>query len=205
MFIALEGVDTSGKSTQIMLLKEAYPHAIFTKEPGGTKLGQALRQKVLYENLSPDTQFLLFLADRALHLEEVLKPNLHQLIFSDRSLISGLAYAPYPLEQALDLHRVHGLLEVLPNCVFVLKLPPQALKERLHAKTHDFIESRGLEFLERTQERLLQACALLGVCTYILDASLSPQGLNTKILKSLKGMGAFCAFTKDLHNSCQNL
>ncbi|BCZ18517.1 Thymidylate kinase [Helicobacter sp. NHP19-012] len=186
MYVALEGVDTSGKSTQIALLKEAYPHALFTKEPGGTKLGQALRQKVLHENLSPPTQFLLFLADRALHLEEVLKPNANKLIFSDRSLISGLAYAPYPIEQALELHRLHGLLEVLPDCVFLLKLHPKALKERMHTKTHDFIESKGLEFLEHTQERLLQACQLLGLKTHTLDASQDPKSLNKNILERLK-------------------
>ncbi|BEG57653.1 Thymidylate kinase [Helicobacter sp. NHP21005] len=186
MLVALEGVDTSGKSTQIALLKDAYPHALFTKEPGGTSLGHALRQKVLHEHLSPSAQFLLFLADRALHLEEVLKPNANKLIFSDRSLISGLAYAPYSLECALELHRAHGLLEVLPDCVFVLTLESHALKERLHAKTHDSIESQGLEFLERTQERLLQACALLGVRTHTLDASQSPQSLNASILEKLK-------------------
>ncbi|BCZ17793.1 Thymidylate kinase [Helicobacter sp. NHP19-003] len=191
MFVALEGVDTSGKSTQIALLKEAYPNALFTKEPGGTSLGQALRQKVLHEHLSPATQFLLFLADRALHLEEVLKPNAHKLIFSDRSLISGLAYAPYPLEQALELHRAHGLLDMLPGCVFLLKLQPKALKERLHAKTHDFIESRGLEFLERTQERCEQACQLLGVYTYILDASQPPKNLQQEILDRLRATPGF--------------
>ncbi|BDQ29587.1 dTMP kinase [Helicobacter ailurogastricus] len=187
MFIALEGIDTSGKSTQIALLKEVSPHALFTKEPGGTPLGQALRQKVLHEHLSPSAQFLLFLADRALHLEEVLKPNTHRLVFSDRSLISGLAYAPYPLEQALELHRAHGLLEVLPDRVFVFELKSQALKERLQAKSKDKIEVRGLEFLERTQERILQACQLLRVCTHILDATLSPQSLNRSILEHLSG------------------
>lgn len=189
MLIALEGIDTSGKSTQINLLRQAFPHAIFTKEPGGTPLGQTLREALLHQELAPSVQFLLFLTDRALHLEQVIKPHVHKLIFSDRSLVSGLAYAPYSLEEALELHRRHGLLEILPDVIFLLKLERTTLQQRWQAKnanTHiDGIESMGVGFLKRTQERLVQACQMLELKTHILDASKSPKSIHQDILETL--------------------
>ncbi|WP_240328927.1 dTMP kinase [Helicobacter suis] len=187
MFIAIEGIDTSGKSTQINLLKQTFPNALFTKEPGGTPLGQTLREKILDHKLSSHAQFLLFLADRSLHIEEVIKPNSDRLIFSDRSLISGLAYAPYLLQEAIDLHKMHGLLEVMPDLVFVLKLDHVELKKRLDKKTSmDCIESQGVAFLEHTQKRLLEACQMLKLKTYVLDASKSPSSIHKNILEKLE-------------------
>ncbi|GMT38244.1 Thymidylate kinase [Helicobacter bizzozeronii] len=185
MLIALEGVDASGKSTQIALLKQEFPNALFTKEPGGTPLGQALREVLLHQALLPQTQFLLFLADRALHVQQVLQPNAHKLIFSDRSLISGLAYAPYSLEHALELHRQHGLLEIVPDMVFLLRLDLASLKQRLQAKIQglDQIESLGVEFLEHTQDRLERACQILGLKTHVLDGAQSPQHIFSQIVK----------------------
>ncbi|TSA86916.1 dTMP kinase [Helicobacter mehlei] len=185
MLIALEGVDASGKSTQIALLKQQFPSALFTKEPGGTPLGQALREMLLHQALPPQTQFLLFLADRALHVEQVLKPNAHQLIFSDRSLISGLAYAPYSLEHALELHRQHGLLEIVPDMVFFLRLDHATLEQRWQAKMQnmDTIEALGVEFLERTQDRLERACQILGLKTHVIDGAQSPQHISSQISK----------------------
>ncbi|WP_163498709.1 dTMP kinase [Helicobacter suis] len=187
MFIALEGIDTSGKSTQIHLLKQAFPSALFTKEPGGTPLGQALREKILSHKLPIHAQFLLFLADRSLHIEEVIKPNIHRLIFSDRSLISGLAYAPYLLQEAIDLHKIHGLLEVMPDIVFILKLDHTELTKRLDKKiSMDCIEAQGVAFLEHTQKRLLEACQMLKLKTYVLDASKSPNSIHQSILEKLE-------------------
>ena len=85
--VTFEGVDGAGKSTQISLLKEAYPDAIITKEPGGTKFGQSLRNLILNgSDISFRAEVLLFLADRAQHYEKVIKPNKNSLILSDRAL-----------------------------------------------------------------------------------------------------------------------
>ncbi|WP_104750448.1 dTMP kinase [Helicobacter cynogastricus] len=189
MWIALEGVDTSGKSTQIALLQRVFKEAIYTQEPGGTPLGVTLRHSALHSALSPSARFLLFLADRALHLEEVIKPNAHKLIFSDRCLISGLAYAPYSLQESLELHRTHQL-DYVPDAVFFLSLKRAELIQRLRAKSTDCIESQGVDFLLHTQARMLEACALLDIEPYILEAGQSEQAIHSQILEHLHALSA---------------
>ncbi|MFC3848124.1 dTMP kinase [Helicobacter baculiformis] len=189
MWIALEGIDTSGKSTQVSLLKPLFTGAIFSLEPGGTALGAHVRRVALHHPFSPQTQFLLFLADRALHLEEVIKPNLNQLIISDRSLISGLAYSSYELERAWELHCAHGL-DLLPDMVLLLKLDPHTLEARLRAKNPDGIELKGVDFLKGVQERLEQACALLGVRTELIDASKSVEEVHKIVLEKIYALRA---------------
>ena len=72
MYIILEGIDTAGKSTQLDILKQKYPTAIFTKEPGGTNLGTNIRDMVLNGKAkSKVAEMFLFLADRAEHIFEV--------------------------------------------------------------------------------------------------------------------------------------
>ena len=76
MYAVIEGIDTAGKSTQLELLKEKLPYAIFTKEPGGTPLGIKLRNMALDgEAKSKIAEMFLFMADRAEHIEEVIKNN----------------------------------------------------------------------------------------------------------------------------------
>ena len=94
MYVVIEGIDTAGKSTQLDLLKKKLPNAIFTKEPGGTTLGLKLRTMALNgEAKSKIAEMFLFMADRAEHIEEVIKNNKNNTIISDRSMISGIAYA----------------------------------------------------------------------------------------------------------------
>ena len=94
MYIAIEGIDTAGKTTQIERLKKHFPDAIITKEPGGTSIGKEIREMVLSAKAqSKKAEFLLFLADRAEHIKEVVEPNLDKMIISDRSAVSGVAYA----------------------------------------------------------------------------------------------------------------
>ena len=85
MYIAIEGIDTSGKSTQISKLAKHFPDAIITKEPGATDIGKEIREMVLSARAkSKKAEFLLFLADRAEHIQEVIEPNLDKMIISNR-------------------------------------------------------------------------------------------------------------------------
>ncbi|MCK4874452.1 MAG: dTMP kinase, partial [Sulfurimonas sp.] len=84
MYIAIEGIDTAGKSTQIDAVSKNFPEAIVTKEPGGTEIGKEIRELVLSARAqSKKAEFLLFLADRAEHIKEVIEPNLEKMIISD--------------------------------------------------------------------------------------------------------------------------
>ena len=104
MLINLEGVDGTGKSTQIALLASTFKDAIITKEPGATPLGTQIRKIILGENLniSHQSEMFLFLADRAEHYEKIIKPNRDKMVFCDRSFVSGIAYAMTNLGLNLD-------------------------------------------------------------------------------------------------------
>ena len=105
MYVVIEGIDTAGKSTQLDLLRFKYPKAIFTKEPGGTDIGLKLRMMALNgEAKSKIAEMFLFMADRAEHIEEIIKPNKKNTIISDRSIISGIAYSTQlKIDQLIEL------------------------------------------------------------------------------------------------------
>ena len=155
MYVVIEGIDTSGKSTQIQELKLALQEAIFTFEPGATPLGKKLRKILLEDSIELDSraEMLLFLADRAQHTHEILKANPDKLIISDRSLISGLAYAKdfdFETLKAFNLFATQG---ILPQKVIFLELQKEDLQQRLQSKNEDKIEQRGLEYLLELQQR----------------------------------------------------
>ncbi|MFH0708889.1 MAG: dTMP kinase [Pseudomonadota bacterium] len=191
MYIAIEGIDTAGKSTQIECLKSLFPEAVYTKEPGGTAVGIEIRSMVLHGELkSKMAEFLLFLADRAEHTESIILPNINSLIISDRSAVSGVAYA---LVQ--DICEIETLVSLntlatggkLPEKVFILKLSPQELANRLSQKEHDVIEARGIDYLLNIQEALIKASQALGIQTFVIDASQSIDTITNEIAGLIKG------------------
>lgn len=191
MYIALEGIDTAGKSTQIERLRSAFPDAVITKEPGGTPTGAKIRDIVLHGDVkSPTAELLLFLADRSEHVETVIRPNRDKTVISDRSVLSGLAYAMvqhrFDPEQLVELNRfaTHGLL---PERAFLLRLSEAELTSRLSQKEHDAIEARGTAYLLQIQDALVEAAALLGIELTVIDASESIEAITEQIINSIKG------------------
>ncbi|GHQ31474.1 thymidylate kinase [Helicobacter pylori] len=152
MYVALEGVDGVGKSTQIGLLKDRFKNALFTKEPGGTKMGESLRRIALNENISELARAFLFLSDRAEHVESVIKPALKEkkLIISDRSLISGMAYSQF---SSLELNLL-ATQSILPEKIILLVIDKEGLKQRLSLKSLDKIENQGTEKLLTIQQKI---------------------------------------------------
>lgn len=97
MFIAIEGVDGSGKTTAIEILKELAPDVVFTREPGGTKLGEELRQYLLHREdveVSPMAEAMLLAASRTQHMKEVILPALEakKVVITDRFTMSSYVY-----------------------------------------------------------------------------------------------------------------
>lgn len=188
MYVAIEGIDTAGKSTQIELLKQRFPQAIFTCEPGGSELGLSLR-KILLEDemkLSAIAECLLFLSDRAEHIAQVVLPNLAQLVISDRSLISGIAYAKdMDLSKMIELN-LFATQGILPQTIVLLELSSEELHKRLSLKKRDKIEQRGLSFLLEIQDRMIKACEILEIPLLRIDASESIQSIHQKICKQIQ-------------------
>ena len=190
MYIAIEGIDTAGKSTQISLLSELYSDAIITKEPGATKVGKEIRDIVLSAKAqSKKAEFLLFLADRAEHIKEVIKPNLNsKMIISDRSVVSGVAYALIEdeISQTAIVHLNRFATDgIYPDKVFLLRLTKEELEYRLSQKELDGIELRGSEYLLRIQDALIEATKLLSIELIIIDASKKIEEITQEILNNI--------------------
>ena len=190
MYIAIEGIDTAGKSTQIARLAEAYPDAIITKEPGATKIGEKIRDIVLSgEVQSAKAEFLLFLADRAEHMQEVVRPNLDKLVISDRSVVSGVAYAlvQESISQTAILHLNRFATDgKYPEVLFLLQLSEKELTFRLSQKELDGIELRGTKYLLDIQEALIKAAELLEIELVIIDASNTIEDITEEIINKIK-------------------
>ncbi|MBL4730450.1 MAG: dTMP kinase [Sulfurimonas sp.] len=190
MYIAIEGIDTAGKSTQIAKLAKHFPDAIITKEPGGTSVGIDIRKIVLSARAqSKKAEFLLFLADRAEHIQEVIKPHLHKMIISDRSAVSGVAYALVQGELAKsDLVSLNNFAtqNIYPDKVFLLRLSKEVLEYRLSLKKLDGIELRGSQYLLDIQDSIVEATKLLNIELVTIDATQSRSEITKNILNNIK-------------------
>jgi len=190
MYIAIEGIDTAGKSTQIAKLAKHFPEALITKEPGATEIGKEIRDIVLSARTkSKKAEFLLFLADRAEHMQEVIQPNLDKMIISDRSAVSGVAYALIQGEVSKeDLVSLNNFAtdNTYPQKVFLLRLTKKELNFRLSQKDLDGIELRGSDYLLNIQDAIIEATKLLGLELVEIDATQSRNEITKNILNNIK-------------------
>lgn len=181
MYVVLEGIDTTGKSTQIELLKSRYKDAIFTKEPSGSKFGNKIRELALYENLDNTAQTLLFMADRANHTQEIIYPNKDKLIISDRSFISGIAYCnniDFDILCKLNLYIAYK-----PDLVVILETNEEILSNRLKSKTLDNIESTGVINLLNIQDRIFNVVEKLNINYISIKCDINKNEIS-KIIES---------------------
>lgn len=186
MYIVIEGIDTAGKSTQLDLLREKYNKAVFTKEPGGTVIGQEIRNMVLDGDItSKAAEMFLFLADRAEHFTKVIKPNRDKLIISDRSFISGISYAKeYDVDKLYELNMI-ALENTTPDLIVVLVLSKDELTYRLSQKSHDKIEQRGIDYLLSIQNNMIDILQKLEINHIVIDASKEIHEINKIICNSI--------------------
>ena len=186
MYILFEGIDGAGKSTQIARLAAAYPQAILTKEPGGTKLGENLREILLKENdLDKRAEILLFLADRAEHFGKIIKPNLDKMILSDRGFVSGMAYAlaggNFSFEELLNLNKF-ALQGNFPQKIVFFKADENTLRSRLNSRAQmDGIEARGFGYLLKVQDAMEEILQKLGVRYVTIGAAWDEEKITNLI------------------------
>jgi dTMP kinase len=152
-YIAFEGAEGCGKSTQAARCAEAIG-ALLTRETGGTAIGARIR-KILHDNtvvdLDPRAEALMTAADRAQHIAQVVRPALAsgQLVVSDRSVYSSLAYQGYG--RRLDVDEVRHINEwavgtTWPDLVVLLEAPEHIVGERMSRRDLDRFEAEGAEF-----------------------------------------------------------
>ena len=182
LFISFDG---AGKTTQVNLLAD-YLRAlgrevVVTREPGGTALGTQIRAMLLTTNpdeeISPRTEALLFAADRAQHVSEVIRPALERgaVVITDRYLDSSLAYQSGGRELTADDIRTLSMWatnNLLPARTYLLDIDPRASHTRLeHAE--DRMESAGDDFQQRTRTAFLELAAVQPQRFCVIDAQQS--------------------------------
>ncbi|KKZ15152.1 MAG: thymidylate kinase [Candidatus Synechococcus spongiarum 142] len=164
-FLVVEGIDGSGKSSQVERLRHWLPRSrlmpagarlLVTREPGGTPLGKQLYPILLNRQLTVHSraELLLFAADRAQHVEAQIRPALNagHWVLSDRFSGSTVAYQGYGRGCSLEL--IHTLEQVAtggltPDLTLWLDLPPQQARARKSPSPQDRFEGAGLDFTER--------------------------------------------------------
>lgn len=164
-FITLEGIDGSGKTTQAKLLYERLlargVPALLTREPGGTVVGQALRQLCLNgnEELAWETEMLLMAADRAQHVQEVIRPALAQgyYVICDRYIDSTMAYQGYGAQQSLETIKQVNMIATQglePHLTLLFDIKPT--ERFVRPGEIDRIEERGLAYYQRVYAGFLE-------------------------------------------------
>lgn len=186
VWITLEGGDGSGKTTQSNLLADWLTDAgrtvVRTREPGGSEVGQLIRDIVLHHrgDIAPRAEALLYAADRAHHVATVVRPALDrgEIVLQDRYLDSSVAYqgAGRVLDgteiRDLSLWAAEG---ALPDLTLLLDLDPEKARERLDSadKPFDRLEAEKEEFHGRVRDAYLALAAAEPERFLVLDASAS--------------------------------
>ncbi|HAG08647.1 MAG TPA: dTMP kinase [Desulfotomaculum sp.] len=197
VFIVIEGIDGCGKTTQKDLLadfltQKGYPVET-TREPGGTLLGELIRELVLspkYQEMLPLTETLLYLTDRAQHVGQKLLPALRtgRIVISERYIDSTIAYQGFGrgLDQAM-LDRLNNLVTqgLKPNLTFLLDIPPEIARRRLISRKSnlplDRLEQEKLAFYRRVREGYLALVQRQPDSYVVLDACQPPVIIHQKI------------------------
>ena len=195
MFVTFEGLDGSGKTTQVERLRARLEaegrEVVATREPGGTPLGEGIRELVLHgHEMSPWAEALLFAAARAEHVEEVIRPALERGadVLCDRYVDSSLAYQGIArglgLERVLEvnLDAVGGLM---PDRTFVLALDSETASGRV-GETPDRIEREEPGFRARVEDAFRELAERFPERIVVLDASLPADELAERIHGALR-------------------
>jgi dTMP kinase len=181
LFLSLDGLDGSGKSTQCRLLADwlrAQGQAVtLCHDPGGTAVGDVLRQLLLHHtgHIALPAEALLFMASRAQLIAEVIRPSLDagQTVVCDRYLLANVVYQGHA--GGLDPERLRDLGrfaadDLLPDLTIVLDLPVSLASARRNRKA-DRLESRGDDFQERVRAGFLEEGRRQPVRIAVIDAS----------------------------------
>jgi dTMP kinase len=200
LFISFEGGEGAGKSTQTKLLKDWLEKqgetVVLTREPGGTTLGNQIRQILLDNNtgvISPRSEALMYAADRAHHVYSVIRPALDRgdVVITDRYIDSSIAYqgaGRVLLPSEVSRISRWATESLTPSLTIILDLPAEIGLGRLH--TTDRLESEPLNFHERVRQEYLNMAQIDPERYLVVDARQSIEQIHSTIIERVSTLAA---------------
>jgi len=198
LFVTFEGIDGSGKSTQMELCAKALEAAghpvVLTRNPGGTAFGLELRQILLHSKgaVFPMSELLLFIADRAQHMDEVVFPALAEgkIVLCDRHIDSTLAYQGYgrglSQETIQELNAI-ALQGRQPDLTLLFDGDPAVLAQRVNNRGQaDRMEGEKADFHRRVREGYLAVAQQNPQRIRVFNALDSVEGLHQQAMQTLQ-------------------
>ena len=194
-FITFEGIDGAGKSTHINFvekyLQDKHIPFISTREPGGTPLGEKLRNYLLNEDMDPYTETLLMFSSRMEHIKEIIKPNLDKgvSVLSDR--FTDATYAYQQGGKGVNETFIHELKTLVhpninPNITFLFDCPIEISLERLHStRDLDKFEKEEKSFHQKVRDAYLTLAKAEPDRFVIIDSSQTIETIQIQIEQSL--------------------
>jgi dTMP kinase len=200
LFVTFEGIDGCGKSTQVALVKKMLDErgvaCTVTREPGGSPIGERIREILLAtENraMCNACEVLLYLAARAQHVTETIAPALSRgtVVLCDRFMEATLAYQGFGRGMALEsLASINGFATdgAVPDVTFVFDIDIDTAFTRLHrsGKEPDRLESSGREFFEKVRNGYLTLAAQSPLRITVLDGTKSPDSLCAAVWERIE-------------------
>lgn len=196
MFITLDGIDGAGKSTQIALLGDwlaSQGHAVAKfRDPGSTKLGEAVREILLHREdipLANTAEMLLYMSARAQLVAEQIRPALerNETVICDRFLLSNVVYQGCAGGLAVDELWLVGNCAtqgLVPDICIVLDLEPELAFTRIQ-RGHDRLEKRGVDYFRLVRNGFLSQASRAGRKSLIVDATQTPMDVHSAIKRFL--------------------
>lgn len=194
-FVTFEGIEGCGKSTQARALLAALgPDALLTHEPGGTSLGRDIRELLLHRKgaMAPAAEVLLFFADRAQHVAEIVRPSLAagKLVVADRYVDSTYAYQGYGRGVPLELLRHAWRLatgSLRPDLTILLDVPVDVGLARVGRRgSHDRLEGEERAFHERVRAGYLELAAEEPQRWVTVDGTCAEAASTTEIVAAVE-------------------
>ena len=205
--IAFEGADGAGKSTQIRMLKNIYPEAVFTREPGGTAFAEEIRSLIFKgEDASAETHFMLFWAARMEHINKFILPALMKgkIVFTDRFDLSTFAYQLRGQLDTKDLDTLFWQIRqqlVVPKIGFEnlsyiyldmdVETSIRRLADRDGEVTH--FDKQSIDFHQRVRDggrefirKVNQASGAGKIVCYMIDAGFDADTVNMDVIATVK-------------------
>ena len=193
MFFSFDGIDGVGKTTQMKLfcqwLVQRQLEVVTCRDPGSTPLGERVREILLNSDdqtpIAARSEMLLYMAARAQLVDQVIQPALAEgkTVVSDRFLLANIVYQGYAGGLTVSAVRDVGRIatdHVMPDCVFLLDMAPQAARDRMDGEL-DRVESRGDGYRERLRQGFLEESKQWADTVHVIDADRPVETIQQEI------------------------